>query len=126
VLLKQLLGANPHKILTRLIVANIVWDLLAAAIWTALPATQWSIYQLGFVIASVEAIVASALFSLTLYGLKKKKNWAPVLAIVVTVAQRVFATYVFFPSPAIALTLIWSLVIFFFAYKTMKTPKEQQ
>ena len=114
--------ANPHKILTRLIALNIVLDIIAIAIWAAFPALQWTIYRLGFSIAGPEAAFAAALFAITLFGLSKKQKWAPILAIALTVTQRVFGTYVFFPSPALALTLIWSLVIIFFAYKTIKTP----
>ena len=114
-------GANPHKALTRLIALNIVLDIIAIAIWAAFPTLQWSIYRLGFSIVGTEAAVAAALFTLTLLGLSKKQKWAPTLAIAITVTQRVFATYVFFPSPAIALTLIWSLVIVYFAYKNIKT-----
>ena len=117
-------GSNLHKTLTRLIALNIVLDIIAIAIWAAFPAIQWSIYRLGFSIVGTEAALAVALFALTLFGLSKKQKWAPILAIAVTVTQRVFATYVFFPSPAIALTLIWSLVIIYFAYKTIKTPNE--
>lgn len=109
--------ANPHKTLTRLIALNIVFDIVAIAIWAAFPAVQWSIYQLGFAIVGAEAALAAALFAVVLFGLRKKRKWAPVLAIAITVAQRVFGTYVFFPSPAIAVTLIWSLVIVYFAYK---------
>lgn len=119
-------GANPHKTLTRLIALSIVFDIAAVAIWAAFPAIQWSIYQLGFAIVGTEAAVAAALFALTLFGLHKKQKWAPPLAIVITVTQRVFGTYVFFPSPAIAATLVWSLVIVYFAYKTMKTPTGNQ
>jgi hypothetical protein len=116
--------ANPHKILTRLIALNIVLDIIAIVIWAAFPAIQWSIYRLGFSIVGPEAALAAALFALTLFGLSKKQKWAPILAIAITVTQRVFATYVFFPSPAIAITLIWSLVIIYFAYKDIKTPNE--
>jgi hypothetical protein len=34
-------SSNPHKTLTRLITANIVLDLMAIAIWAALPADTW-------------------------------------------------------------------------------------
>jgi len=115
------LGADPHKILTRLIALSIVFDIIAVAIWAVFPAVQWSIYRLGFFIVGAEAALAAALFALTLFGLRKKQKWAPVLAIAITVTQRVFGTYVFFPSPAIAATLIWSLIIVYFAYKTLKT-----
>lgn len=112
---------NHHKILTGLIGLNIVFDLAAVAIWAAFPAIQWSIYRLGFIIVGAEAIIAATLFALTLFGLLKKQKWAPILAIAITVAQRVFATYVFFPSPAIAITLVWSLIIIYFAYIATKT-----
>jgi hypothetical protein len=115
---------NPHETLTRLIAANIVLDIIAVTIWTALPSTQWSIYQLGFSVAAPEAAVAAALFAITLFELRKNKKWAPILAIAITVTQRIFATYMFFPSPAIALTAVWSLIIVYFACKSPKTPKE--
>jgi hypothetical protein len=114
------LGANSHKTLTRLIALNVVFDLAAIVIWGAFPRVQWSIYRLDFSIVGTEAAFAAGLFALTLFGLGKRQKWAPRLAIAITVVQRVFATYVFFPSPAIAITLIWSLVIVFFAYPEMR------
>ena len=109
-----------HKILTRLVALNIVFDLIAIAIWAAFPNLQWSIYRLGFSIVGAEAALAAGLFTIVLFGLRKKLKWAPILTIVITLAQRIFATYVFFPSPAIAITLIWSLAIIYFAYKNLK------
>jgi hypothetical protein len=116
---------NPHRTLTRLIAANIVLDIIAIVIW-AFPATQWSIYRLGFPVAGAEAALAAVLFALTLFGLNKRRMWAPILAIAMTLTQRVFATYIFFPSPALALTLIWSLIIITFAYKDIKTKSTSQ
>ncbi len=112
--------SNPHVVLTRLVGLNIVLDVLAFAIWAMFPAYQWSIYRLGFTIVGFEAIVAAALFTLTLFGLQKRRTWAPKFSVIVTIAQRVFATYVFFPSPAILLTLAWSLAIIYFAIQTIK------
>jgi hypothetical protein len=111
-----------HKTLTLLVALNIVFDLIAIAIWAVFPNLQWSIYRLGFSIVGTEAALAAALFALVLFGLHKKHKWAPILAIIITVTQRVFATYVFFPSPALLLTLIWSLLIIYFAYKEIKNP----
>jgi hypothetical protein len=111
---------TPHNILIHLIASNIILDIIALAIWGALPSTQWSIYRLGFSIVGPEAALAASLFALTLFGLIKRQKWAPVLAIAITATQRVFATYVFFPSPAIAVTLIWSLIIIYFSYKELK------
>jgi hypothetical protein len=113
-------GTQHHKILARLVAANIVLDIIAVAIWGLLPSTQWSIYRLGFPIVSSEAALAAGLFAVTLFGVIKRKKWAPILAIALTITQRVFATYIFFPSSANALTTIWSLIIIFFAYKEIK------
>ncbi len=114
-------GAKPHKTLTRMVAANIVLDIIAIAIWGAFPATQWSIYRLGFLIVGAEAGLAATLFALTLFGLIRRKKWAPFLAIALNVNQRVFAAYIFFPSPAIVITLTWSLMIIYFAYKEIRT-----
>ena len=115
------LGGKAHKMLTRMVAANIVLDIGAAAIWVAFPSTGWSVYRLGSTIAAAEAILAVALFSLLLMGLIKRKSWAPFFVIALTIAQRVFATYLFFPSPALGITLIWSLMIIYFAYKEIRT-----
>lgn len=112
--------SNTHKTLTALVAFNIALDSFAIAIWSVFPSTQWSIYQLGFTIVGTEAAVAAAVFAFTLWGLIKMKNWAPLLAIAQTITQRVFATYVFFPSKALLVTLIWSILIIYFAYTDIK------
>jgi hypothetical protein len=88
-------SANPHKTLTRLITANIILDITAIAIWAALPANTWNgMYRLDSLIAGSEAALAAAFFAVTLCGLKRRQKWAPILAITLTVTQRVFAVYV--------------------------------
>ena len=117
-------SANPHRILTLLVASNIVLDFIAIAIWVALPANTWNgMYRLDSLIACLEAALAAAFFVITLFGLKRRQKWAPILAIAITVTQRVFAVYVFFPSIAIPIPLIWSLVIIYFAFKDIKTSK---
>ena len=117
-------SANPHKTLARLIAANIILDITAIAIWAALPANTWNgMYRLDSFIAGLEAALAAAFFVVTLFGLKRRKKWAPILAIALTVTQRVFAVYVFFPSIAIPIPLIWSVVIIYFAFKDVKASK---
>jgi hypothetical protein len=98
----------------------VVFDVIAIAIWVTMPATRTRL-NLGFEIVSLEAAVAAALFALTLIGLLRRQKWAPSLAIAVPIAQRIFGTFVFFPSPAIAITLAWSLLIIYSAYIDMKT-----
>jgi hypothetical protein len=118
-------SGNAHKTLMRLVAANIVLDVIAIAIWAALPAGTWNgMYRLDSFIASVEAAAAAALFAVTLFCLRRKLKWAPILAIALTVAQRVFAVYVFYPSYFIPVPLVWSLVIIYFAIKTLQQQKQ--
>ena len=118
-------SANPHKTLTLLITANIILDITAIAIWAALPTNTWNgMYRLNSLIASLEAALAAVFFAVTLFGLRRKKKWAPILAIAITVSQRAFAVYVFFPSIAIPIPLIWSLVIIYFAFKDIKSSQK--
>ena len=112
---------NPHKALTRLVAANIVLDIVAIVIWATLPPNTWNgMYRLDSLTAMIEAAIAAVFFGLTLLGLRSRKKWAPILAIAITVIQRVFAVYVFFPSIAIPVPLIWSLVIIYFAVKDIR------
>jgi len=114
-------SANPHRTLTLLVAANIVFDVIAIVIWAALPANVWNgLYRLDTLAAKVEAALAAIFFAVTLFGLIRNKKWAPFLAIGITVTQRVFAFYIFFPSIALPIPLVWSLVIVYFAIKDMK------
>jgi hypothetical protein len=108
-----------YKVLKGLIAANIALDVIAVLIWGLSPATQWSIYRLGFSVVGSEAAIAAVVFGFALFGLVKMKSWAPKLVIAVTVFQRVFGTFVFFPSLAIFVTLAWSLIIIFIAHRTI-------
>ena len=119
--MSKLSSINPHKTLTILIAANIVLDITAIAIWAALPANTWNgMYRLDSLIAGSEAALAATFFAVTLFGLKRRKKWAPMLAIALTVTQRVFAFYVVFPSIAIPIPLIWCLILIYFASKGIK------
>jgi chromate transport protein ChrA len=115
---------NAHRTLTRLVALNIVFDVTAIVIWTALTNSGGNLHYIDTSTASIEAAIAAALFAVTLLGLMKKQNWAPKATIAITAIQRTFATIVFFPSPGIIATLIWSLLIVYFAYKDIKAPKQ--
>ena len=112
---------NSHRMLTRLVALNIVFDAIAIATWTALPSSGGNLHYIDPSVASIEAAIAIVLFAATLFGLIKKQNWAPKAAIAITIIQRTFATIVFFPSPGILATTIWSAIIIYFAYKTIKS-----
>ncbi len=114
---------SPQKILTRIVAANIILDVTAMVLWL-FPETQWSVYQLGYMAAITEAGIAAAVFAAAFYGLRRGKTWAPKTALVMTIVQRVFATYIFFPSPALLLTLVWSIMLAAFAALSIKNKAE--
>ena len=117
----KLFGNNPHKTLTRLVALNITFEIIAIAIWNLLPGSEGNLHYINKSVASIEAAIAAMLFTVTLFGLVKKQRWAPKTAIVITLIQRIFAMTVFFPSPGIVATLIWSIIIVYFAYKPIQS-----
>ncbi len=124
----KIFESNPHKILTRLVALNVVLEVIIIIVWFSLPGAGNNLHFIGTTEAIVEAAIAVGLFSIALFGLTKKQQWGPVLVIAVTVAQRLFGTYVFFPRPGIIATLIWSIIIVYFGYRTIKisNPKESR
>ena len=88
---------NPPKTLTRLIALNIVFEIVAIAIWNGLPGSEGNLHYINKSVASIEAAIAAMLFTITLFGLVKKK-WAPKTVISITIIQRIFATTVFFQA----------------------------
>jgi len=83
------------------------------------PSTQPSLL-LGVSVAYVDAAVAAALFAVAFFGIVKKQMWGPVLAIGVTVTQRVI-NFFQFERVAVIFTLIWSILIVYFAYKQLQS-----
>ncbi len=121
----KLFGSNSHRTLKRLIGLSAVLDVVAVAIWITAPSTQTHM-NLSASIVIAEAAISAVLFGLTYFGLAKQTSWAPFLAMAVPITQRIFGSYVFFPSPAIAVTLVWSMFIVYFAYKSANQPNPQR
>jgi hypothetical protein len=109
-----------YKMLTRLVGLNVIFDLIAIAIWFLVPSTQPSLL-LGVSIAYVDAAVAAALFAVAYFGIVKRQKWGSMLAIAVTVIQRVINFFQFYRI-AIVFTTIWSILIIYYAYRELKQP----
>jgi hypothetical protein len=110
--------SNPHTMLTRLVGLNLIFDVIAVAIWFFVPSTQTSL-MLGVSVAYIDAAVAAALFAVAFLGIMKKQKWGAILAIAVTVTQRII-NFFQFERVAVVFTLIWSILIVYFAYKELK------
>jgi hypothetical protein len=72
-------------------------------------------------IAIIDVAVFAALFGIALYGVIKRLKWAPVLVIGLTLAQRVIGFYIFKLNVGVAVEIVWSLMIIYFAYREYKT-----
>jgi hypothetical protein len=75
--------------------------------------------MLGVSVAYIDAAVAAALFAVAFLGIMKKQKWGAILAIAVTVTQRII-NFFQFERVAVVFTLIWSILIVYFAYKELK------
>ena len=119
--------SDSHRIFTRLVWLNIALDVLSIPIWIALPLTQTSFSGATLIVdpvlAIVDAILAAAVFALALFGIIKKKKWGTYLAVTATIAQRVTGLFIFAPNIFMAIEVIWSLLIIFFAYKELQKPE---
>lgn len=111
---------NPSKALKWLLILNIVGDLISIPFWVALPsmvtAQSQSTLAVDANIAIIDAAIPAALFAIALYGLMKKYTWAPVSAIILTIAQRAIGFYIFKLNLGVTIEIIWSLLIIYFAY----------
>ena len=117
---------NPHNVLKWLIALNIIGDLISIPFWLVLPTmanTQGSTLTVDATIAIADAAVAAALFAIALYEIIKKQKWGSILAIILTVTQRVVGFFMFQLNVGVAVEVIWSLLIIYFAYKEITRPK---
>jgi hypothetical protein len=121
---------DPHKTLIRLVGLNIAFDILSIPIWIGLvfapTSPTGSTIAVNTSIAIVDAAAAAVLFGVALLGILKKQKWGSYLAVAGTVAQRIAGVFIFALNVGMAVEFVWSILIIYFAYKTMQqlqTPK---
>jgi len=115
---------NADKTLSRLVGLNVAFDLLSIPFWIALTYTaslqSASTLTINSSLAIVDAAAAAILFSVAFLGIIKKENWGPYLAIAGTLAQRVAGYFIFALNVGMAVEVVWSILIIYFAYKAMQ------
>ncbi len=119
--------SDSHRILIRLVWLNIAFDVLSIPIWIALPLTQTSFsgstLAVDPIMAIADAGVAAAVFAVAFLGIMRKRKWGTLLAIAATVAQRIAGFFLFALNVGMAVEVVWSLLIVFFAYKEFQKPR---
>lgn len=116
-----------HKILIVFIAINIVGDIGNVAFWWTNPASRAASLNTGALsfalgsknalnIASIVLIVVAVIYALALFGLIKKKKWAPQLIIAISVVNRALALVLYQISPAFTFWAIWSIILIVVSY----------
>lgn len=111
---------DSHKTLSRLVGLNVAFDLLSIPFWIALTYTTGLQSASTLTVNSTIAIIdAAALFAVAFLGIIRKQKWGPYLAIAGTFAQRVAGYFIFALNVGMAVEVVWSILIIYFAYKAM-------
>ncbi len=128
-----------HRLLIVLVVINIIGDIGNVVFWYASPDSQGSL--LGGYIASatgganaliagsVILLVVAVVYIVSLFGLLKKMQWAPLLIIAISVANRVLAVFLYLISPAFAFWGVWTAILIAVAsldWLKMKNTKKEE
>jgi hypothetical protein len=115
--------------LVRLLWLNIALDLLSIPVWIALwVAAQSSIVSTSTLnvdptIAILDAAAAVALFGLALWGVLQNQKWGSYIAVAATVAQRVVGVFIFQVNVSMALEVVWTAIIIYFAFRNLQRSK---
>jgi hypothetical protein len=121
--------AASHKTLTSLVGLNIAFDILSIPAWIALSFTasplSTSTLTVNTSVAMVDAAVAAAVFAVALFGIFRKQRWGSYLAVADTIAQRVAGVFIFDLNVGMVVEVVWSLLIIYFAFKTMHQNQPQ-
>ncbi len=125
-----------HTVLILFVAINIIGDVGNVAFWWANPSSRDASLNTGY-IASVAGngnaliagtiilLVVSAVYAAALFGLLKKMAWAPLLIIIISVANRVIALPLYFISPAFAFWAVWTAILLAVSYLDWKKLKAQ-
>jgi hypothetical protein len=116
-----------HKILILFVAINIVGDIGNVAFWWANSASRAASLNTGYIgvnagvsnaltAGTVILLLVSVVYILALYGLLKRKIWAPKIIIAISVVNRALALVLYFISPAFAFWAIWSIILIAVSY----------
>jgi hypothetical protein len=119
--------ADSWRTLTRLVGLNFAFDVLSIPIWIGLTfaptSPTGSTLTVNTSIAIIDAAAAAILFAAALLGILKKQKWGTYLAVAGTVAQRIAGVFIFALNLGMAIEVVWSILIIFFAYKALQLQK---
>ena len=115
------------KILMLFIVINIVGDVGNVLVWWTNPSTRALSLNTGYIgvaagaegaliAGTVILLVVAVVYVVALFGLMRRQNWAPLLVIAISVANRVLALFLYAISAAFLLWAVWTVILVVLAY----------
>ena len=124
------------KILMLFLLVNIIGDIGNVAFWWASPSSRAASLNTGYIgvttgidnaliAGTIILLIVAAVYVVALFGLMRKMNWAPLLIIGISIANRALALVLYFISPAFAFWAVWTVilvVISYTVYRKIKTP----
>jgi hypothetical protein len=116
-----------NTFLSLFIIINIIGDIGNVAFWWANPDSRAASLNTSYLatVAGVDnaliagtaiLLIVAFIYAIGLFGLLKKQKWAPLLVIVISIANRTLALVIYFISPAFAFWAIWTIILVALAY----------
>jgi hypothetical protein len=123
-----------HKIIMFFVIINIIGDIGNVVLWLGIPSSRALSLNTGLIGNAVGAgnaliagsailIIVAVVYIVSFLGLFKKMKWAPLLVIVVSVANRAFAFILYQISVAVLLWLVWTIILVILAYLDLQKLK---
>ena len=115
-----------HKILILFVAINFIGDIGNVAFWWASPSSRISLNpsivgnavgaDIALIVGTVVLLAIAIVYIASLYGLLKKKLWAPLLVIAISVVNRALAVILYQISFAFVFWAIWTVILVVVAY----------
>lgn len=123
-----------HRLLIFAVLINIIGDIGNVIFWWVNPDSRGLSLNTGIIGAAagndaaliagtVTLLVVAAIYAVGLFGLLKRKLWAPLLIIAISIANRALALVLYFISPAFAFWAVWTVILVVLAYLDLRKMK---
>jgi glucan phosphoethanolaminetransferase (alkaline phosphatase superfamily) len=111
-----------NRILVLLVILNILGDISNIAVWLATPSSRGFSLNTGYIadkVGSSNALVAGSAillivalcYAVAAFGLSKKRKWAPLLVIAVSVVNRLLTLVIYVWNIYFFLFLAWTIIL---------------
>jgi hypothetical protein len=105
---------------------NVVGEVANAGLWLTSKESRISLdpsylgialgSDIAAVVGSAVLLVIAAIYTVSLFGLLKRLQWAPLLVITISLVNRALTVILFVVNPALAVFAIWTIIIVGVAY----------